>query len=65
MLRKCVMMEQRVNIKFCYKLGKTASETFEMLKQAYGDDTLCRAAVFRWYAKFRNGREEIEDDELS
>jgi len=29
-------MEQRVNIKFCYKLGKTVTETHEMLVQVYG-----------------------------
>jgi len=29
--------EQRVCIKFCVRLGKTGSETFEMLKQAFGD----------------------------
>jgi len=29
--------EQRVCIKFCMRLGKTGSETFEMLKQAFGD----------------------------
>ena len=28
--------EQRVCIKFCVRLGKTGSETFEMLKQAFG-----------------------------
>ena len=31
--------EQRVCIKFCVRLGKTGSETFEMLKQAFGDLT--------------------------
>lgn len=30
--------EQRVCVKLCIKLGKTAAETHQMLKQAYGDD---------------------------
>ncbi|KAJ4427289.1 hypothetical protein ANN_24907 [Periplaneta americana] len=30
--------EQRANIKFCQKLGKTAAETFQMMQQVYGED---------------------------
>ena len=29
--------EQRACIKFCFKLGKTATECYEMLKTAFGD----------------------------
>jgi len=32
--------KQRVCIKFCVRLGKTGSETFEMLKQAFGDSCI-------------------------
>jgi hypothetical protein len=31
-------MEQRAAIKFCEKIKKTATETFEMLKGAYGEE---------------------------
>jgi hypothetical protein len=31
-------MEQRAAIKVCVKLKKTATETFEMLKSAYGEN---------------------------
>jgi uncharacterized metal-binding protein len=31
-----VRFEQRVNIKFCVKLGKTATETLQLLRDAYG-----------------------------
>jgi hypothetical protein len=34
--------EQSVCVKFCFKLGKTFSETFETLKQAFGDETMSR-----------------------
>jgi hypothetical protein len=30
--------EQRENVKFCQKLGKSISETFQMMKQAYGEE---------------------------
>lgn len=57
-----VVMEQRVNIKFCCKLGKTASETYEMLKTVYGDNTLSRTTVFDWFKRFKDGRESVKDD---
>ena len=36
---------QRANIKFCFKIGKTFTETFELMKKVYGDDCLSRARV--------------------
>ncbi len=58
-------MEQRTNIKFCFKLGKSATETYEMIKSAYGDDAMSRSRVFEWFARFKAGRESTEDDERS
>jgi len=54
-------MEQRLAIKFCFKAGKSATETLEMVNAAYGDQTLSHSNVFRWYGRFRDGREDIED----
>jgi hypothetical protein len=34
------LLEQRINIKFCAKLGKSASETLHMLTEAYGVDEM-------------------------
>jgi hypothetical protein len=34
------LLEQRINIKFCAKLGKRASETLQMLTEAYGTDAM-------------------------
>jgi len=42
-------LEVRANIKFCMNLGKSATETFTMLQQAKGKDSVCRALVFRWH----------------
>jgi hypothetical protein len=39
-------MEQTANIKFCFKTGKTAIETFQLIKQACGDNALSRTWVF-------------------
>lgn len=40
-----VKTEQRINVKFLVKLKKSAMETFQMLTEAYGDETLSRARV--------------------
>jgi hypothetical protein len=44
--------EQRENVKFCQKLGKTTSETFQMIKLAYGEEALGHSAVFKWHKRF-------------
>jgi len=55
--------EQRVCIKFCVNLGKSATETLEMIQQGFGDHSLSRAQVFQWYARFKTGRTSVDDDE--
>jgi hypothetical protein len=39
-------MEERAEIKFCVNLKKTDTETFEILKSAYGKEYLSRTSVF-------------------
>jgi [histone H3]-lysine36 N-dimethyltransferase SETMAR len=56
-------MEQRAIIKFNAKLGKTASETFQLMHQVYGDVCLSRSNVFLWHKRFLEGRESMEDNE--
>ena len=36
-----------------------------MVNAVYGDQALSRSNVFRWYRRFRYGREDIEDDPRS
>src|SRR5215475_8375024 len=57
--------EQRVCIKFCVRFGKTGSETFEILKQAFGDSCLSRSRTFEWFGCFKNGRTSTADDDRS
>ena len=64
-LKEMALVEQRVNIKFCVCSGKSATETYEMLKHVYGSDTLSRTQAFEWHRRFREGRESVEDDERS
>jgi hypothetical protein len=39
-------IEQSICIKFCVKLGKSATETLKMLREAFGEHSLSRTAVF-------------------
>jgi len=55
--------EQRVSAKFCVKLGKFVTETYDLLKKFYGDECLPRTQVFEWFKRFKEGREEIGDDQ--
>jgi len=57
--------EQQCAIKFCVKLGETGIETFNKLKQAYGEHALWRSQVFKWYKAFSEGRESIKDEPRS
>jgi transposase len=58
-------MEQRVNIKFCYKLGKTATETHEMLVQVYRTEAMSIKCIYDWFKCFHDGKETTEDEPRS
>ncbi|PNF43470.1 hypothetical protein B7P43_G10809 [Cryptotermes secundus] len=53
--------EQRAVVKFCFLLGKSRTETFEMLKTAYKDDATGKTQVFEWFSRFKNGEMSIDD----
>ena len=57
--------EQRIDMKFCFKLQKNAKETHEMLILVNGDDAVTMKTVYKWFERFRNGCESVEDDERS
>ena len=56
-------LEEQYAIKFCFKLGKNATETYGMLQTAFGASCMNRASVFEWYKRFKEGRESVRDDE--
>ena len=55
-------MEQRANIKFCFKLSKKFAETYELLKNVNGDDCTSRTQIYTWFTRFKNGRDDLNDD---
>ena len=54
----CESTEQYICIKFCFKIGKTATETYRLLQQAYGEDAMGRTQVFDWFRQFKEGRKK-------
>jgi hypothetical protein len=53
--------EQRINIKYCFKLGKTFMETHEMTKNVYGDQCMSRTHCYEWFKQFKDGRHSTHD----
>ena len=49
----------------CFKLGKTATECYEMLKTAFGGEAMGRSQTLQWFSRFKAGRTSTDDDELS
>ncbi|RLU18027.1 hypothetical protein DMN91_010269 [Ooceraea biroi] len=59
------MEEQRICIKFCVKNGIKCANVVRMLQTAFGDQAMSQNRVFEWYRRFRDGRENTEDDPRS
>ena len=55
-------LEERYAIKFCFKLGKNATETYGMLQTAFGPSCMNRVSVFERHKRFKEGRESVRDD---
>ena len=57
-------LEEQYAMKFCFKLGKNATETtYGMLQTAFGASCMNWASVFEWHKRFKEGRESVRDDE--
>jgi hypothetical protein len=41
-------LEQRTNIKFLVKHGKSGSEIREMSVQVYGNNAMKKSAIYKW-----------------
>jgi len=59
------LKEQRVCIKFCFLLGKTAAETATMLREAFKEKALSQARVYEWFSRFKHGDMSLEDQPRS
>jgi hypothetical protein len=61
-LDNSLVERQHCAIEFCVRLRKRGSETLQLIHQAYGDDAMRRAAVFKWCKRFRDGETNVEDE---
>ena len=56
-------LEERYAVKLCFKLGKSATETYGMLQTAFGASCMNRVSVFEWHKRLKEDRESVRDDE--
>jgi transposase len=47
------------------KIGKSASETLALLIVAYGEFAMKKSSVSEWYRRFKERREDVQDDPRS
>ena len=59
------LKEQSVCITFCFLLGKTAAETVTMLREAFKEEDLSQARVYKWFSRFKRGDMSLEDQAQS
>jgi hypothetical protein len=58
------VLEQRINIKFCVKFGKNASDIWATLSKAFGGEAMKKSSVFDWHKRFKeSSRFETTDEE--
>ena len=55
-------LEEQYAIKFCFKLGKNATETYGMLQTAFRPSCMNWASVFECHKRFKEGRESVRDN---
>ena len=58
-------LEQQYAIKFCVRLGMNATETYQMLQEAFKEDCISRSQSGRWHKAFTEGREDVADEPRS
>jgi hypothetical protein len=47
-----LVKEQTMCVKFCFKVGKAAAETHNILREAYGDLSLSQTMTYAWFKRF-------------
>jgi hypothetical protein len=55
--------EQQINIMFCEKLRKKASDTWAVLSETYGREAMKSLSVLQWHKWFKEGLENMEDND--
>ena len=56
-------LEERYEIKFRFKLGKNATESYGIIQTAFGPSWMNLASAFEWHKRFKEARESVRGDE--
>jgi [histone H3]-lysine36 N-dimethyltransferase SETMAR len=56
---------QRHAIQFCVLDGKSFTKTFKKMQVVYGEKCLSRSSVYKWFTRFKNGRQTANSDPKS
>ncbi|UYV82734.1 hypothetical protein LAZ67_22000693, partial [Cordylochernes scorpioides] len=51
------------HVKGGISFGANATETYELIKEAFGDAALSRSRTFEWFSSFQKGWEKVNDDQ--
>ena len=65
LLKMTEKQDQRICIKFCLQLGKTSSETIQMMQKAFGNECMSKTRIKEWYNRFKGGRTSVDSDSRS
>ena len=57
--------DQRICIKFYSNLGKSCTETTEIIQNAFVDESMGIKQPKEWYRRFKNGRTSVDSDPRS
>jgi len=48
-----------------WKNSNCPTEALKLLQEIYADNAMSRTHLFEWHRRFKEGREEVEDDHRS
>jgi hypothetical protein len=57
--------QQRCAIEFCVRLEKSGSQILQLIHQAYKDNDMRRATVFKWWKCFRDEETNVKNEPRS
>ena len=57
--------DQRICIKFCFNLGKSCTETIEMIQKAFVDKSMGITQIKEWYRRFKNCTSKLEPSQVN
>jgi hypothetical protein len=60
--RVCLAIFEMADIKFCFELGKTFTETHEIMKNVYGDQCMSHTSCYEWLKWFKDSQQSTHDE---